>query len=91
MIAADLLTLAETALPVLTLIAVAGSGVTGYLLASERVRRQRRIIRRQDRTIAALEGQLSEAEDVVARVTGGTDDIIAAVRGTHHRQEEGDG
>ncbi|WP_017599222.1 hypothetical protein [Nocardiopsis lucentensis] len=37
---------------------------------------------------ARLESELIEANRIIRRLSSGTDDIIRAARGTHHRQEE---
>ncbi|MEU0492601.1 hypothetical protein ABZ249_25520 [Nocardiopsis sp. NPDC006139] len=88
--------LAEVTLPVLTLVALAGVAFITWYITGAVTRHLRRVVRRQDRTIRALEGQLSdaeaqlsEAEAVIARITGGTDEIIAAARGAHRRTQEG--
>jgi hypothetical protein len=94
----DAKALAEIALPILTAVALAGTALVTWLLAGARARHLARVVRRQDRTIAALEGRLTAAETdlaaeqtLVARLTAPAADLIADVRGAHHRQEESRG
>ena len=53
---------AEIALPLLVLVALVGTAAVTWLLAGVRGRHLARVVRRQDRSIAALERLLSDAE-----------------------------
>jgi hypothetical protein len=90
--------LAEVALPILTAVALAGTALVTWLLAGARARHLSRVVHRHDRSLRALERRLTEAETdlaaeqtLVARLTAPVADIIADVRGAHHRQEESRG
>ena len=75
-------------MPVFVLAALILTAAVTWLLCGERARRLAAVVARQDRTIAELETRLAEEQALVERLTGGTDDIIAAARGAHHRTEE---
>lgn len=51
---------------------------------------QRRDLKQALARIGELEDDLAEADAVLARVTSGSDDIIRAARGAHHRTQEAD-
>lgn len=93
----DAQALAEVALPILVAIALAGTTLVTWLLAGARARHLGRVVRRQDRSLAALEGQLTETEDelaaervLVARLSKPAAALLADVRGAHHKTEGAD-
>ncbi|MFE9642388.1 hypothetical protein ACFYOC_25530 [Nocardiopsis alba] len=73
----ELVALAEAALPVFTLTALAGTAVVTWLLAGETARRRARIIRR-------LRADLAAERELVARLAGPTAALLQDVRGAHH-------
>ncbi|WP_017612088.1 hypothetical protein [Nocardiopsis salina] len=75
-------------MPMFVLAALVSTAAVSWLLCGERARRLAAVVTRQDRTIRELETRLAETEALVDRLTGGTDDIITAARGAHHRTEE---
>ena len=84
----ELQSLAEAALPLFMVGAAVGAGAIGYLIARIQARLMRHTIARLSRSVESLEGQLTEAEEVIRRVTDGTDDILRAARGAQHRTQE---
>lgn len=74
-------------LPVFVLLALIMTAAVTWLLCGDRARRLAAIVRHQDELIAVLERQLAESDEVIDRISGGTAEILAAVRGAHHREE----
>lgn len=90
--------------PMFIAIAMATAILLGYALGSEsalwvlrtlaRTRRENRQLRREmASTVVELNdvrAALADERALVARLAGGTDEIIRAARGAHHRTEEPD-
>jgi hypothetical protein len=93
---------AETLFPAFMMIALGAAILLGYALGSEsallalrgraRARAEARQLRREmAATVVELNdtrGALAAERELVARLAGGTDDIIAAARGAHHRTQD---
>lgn len=79
---------------VIALIAAFGLGaIAGCVRWSGQRRTNRRLSRSVESLTAQLdaaEAALVEADAVLSRVTDGTDDIVRAAKGAHHRTEETD-
>lgn len=77
---------------VVAVLAAFGMGVIAGCVRWDRQRRTIRELRAALDDLASeandLEASLCEERELVARLTGGTDDIIRAARGAHHRDEE---
>ncbi|MFC9089021.1 hypothetical protein [Nocardiopsis dassonvillei] len=77
---------AELMLPIYVALALAAVTWLGYLLGStglwlalREVRRQRAVIRRQDRSIRTLEADLAAERELVARLSKPAADLLADV------------
>ncbi|USY19688.1 hypothetical protein NE857_31415 [Nocardiopsis exhalans] len=95
-------TIAADLFPAFIAIALAAAISLGYALGAEnallalrgmwRARAETRRVRREmAATVVELNDTRAELADeraLVARLAGGTDDIIRAARGAHHRQED---
>ena len=95
-------TIAADLFPAFIAIALAAAISLGYALGSEgallalrgmwRARSEARQVRRDMATTVVelndLRAELADQRALVARLAGGTGDIIAAARGAHHRQED---
>lgn len=95
---AELTELLAPAMPVFMAVAAVGGVAIGWLAKKVVVRVLVEKVRRMSRTVRVLTEQLDTAEldlaeerALVDQITSGTDDIITAARGAHHRtQEEAD-
>ena len=77
---------AEVLLPSMMTIVAVASLVVGYALGSEGATRAALAAWRTHRENRRLRADLVAERALVARVTAGTDDILAAARGSHRKE-----